>query len=350
MAFTMVLSGVLGLGIGSVRGQDSPIVTEEFIYDEAPFPQCHASTIEQTHSGLVAAWFGGTRESDPDVEIWCARMVDGRWTEPVSVADGVQSDEERFPCWNPVLHYHGERLTLYYKVGPNPREWWGMVKVSEDDGATWSEASRLPEGILGPIKNKPITLASGRIVSGSSTEHDGWRLHVEWSDDGGATWRRTDALNEKGVLESIQPTLLQQGDGRLRMLCRSHGTGRITTAFSDDDGETWSELQELSLPNPNSGIDGVSLANGSHALVYNHTPRGRSPLNLAISEDGETWWAGVVLVDESGAEFSYPAIIQTDDGLLHITYTWKRRRIRHVVVDPDRLESRPIEEGQWPRR
>src|SRR5690606_36906831 len=105
--------------------------------------------------------------------------------------DGVQEDGTRHPCWNPVLLWYQDRLMLFYKVGPSPSEWWGMLKVSLDAGKTFSPATRLPDGILGPIKNKPIVLTNGRIVSGSSSEHDGWRLHVEWSDDGGATWKRT---------------------------------------------------------------------------------------------------------------------------------------------------------------
>ena len=71
---------------------DRLVLVEEFIYKEAPFPSCHASTIEETPGGLIAAWFGGTRESHEDVEIWTSRKVDGSWTTPVSVADGVQQN------------------------------------------------------------------------------------------------------------------------------------------------------------------------------------------------------------------------------------------------------------------
>ena len=104
----------------------------------------------------------------------------------------------------------------------------------------------------------------------------------------------------------------------------------------------------LELPNPNSGIDAVTLADGRQLLVYNHTTEGRGVLNVAVSEDGEHWQAALVLEDEPGAEFSYPAVIQTSDGLVHVTYTWKRRRIRHVVIDPRKLTLRPIVDGAWP--
>ena len=71
-------------------------------------------------------------------------------------------------------------------------------------------------------------------------------------------------------------------------------------------------------------------------LVYNHSRTGRTPLNVALSEDGRHWAALAVLEDDPG-EYSYPAVIQTSDGLVHVTYTWRRQRVKHVVVDPAKL-------------
>ena len=109
-------------------------------------------------------------------------------------------------------------------------------------------------------------------------------------------------------------------------------------------------MTTLDLPNPSSGTDAITLADGRHLLVYNHNAeyRGRSPLNVAVSHDGESWLAAAVLEDEPGEEFSYPAVIQTSDGLVHVAYTWKRRRIRHVTLDPAQLELSPIVDGRWP--
>jgi len=132
-----------------------------------------------TPGHLVAAWFGGTRESAPDVGIWVTRFESGRWSEPVEVATGEQPDGTRYPTWNPVLFAPpGQPLHLFYKVGPSPRAWWGMVKTSADGGRTWSDAARLPSPLLGPIKNKPI-LYRDQLLCPSSTEDDGWRAHVE---------------------------------------------------------------------------------------------------------------------------------------------------------------------------
>ena len=89
------------------------------------------------------------------------------------------------------------------------------------------------------------------------------------------------------------------------------------------------------------------LSDGRALVVYNHTERGRSPLNVAVSRDGLQWQAALVLEDQPG-EYSYPAVIQSSDGRVHATYTWKRQRIKHVVIDPAKLQSRAMPDGRWP--
>ena len=330
------------------------VVSSVFIYDSAPFPECHASTIEETPGGLVAAWFGGTEEGHEDVGIWVSRHLDGKWSEPVEVANGVQHSTLRYPCWNPVLFQQPDgALQLYYKCGPSPSTWWGMLTESGDDGETWARPWRLPQTIDGPVRNKPVLLDNGGLLCGSSTEYDGWTVHFEITRDFGWTWERIGPIHSKDEFNAIQPTILTHADGRLQILCRTKEMV-VTTSWSEDQGRTWSPMTATSLPNPNSGIDAVTLQDGRHLLVYNHTrrnsgdPRGRALLNVAVSEDGENWQAALVLEHEPGGEFSYPAVIQSDDGLVHITYTWKRQKVRHVVVDPAKLELQPIEEGRWP--
>ncbi len=328
---------------------DTGVVTSEFIFEKAPFEQCHASTIVETKAGLVAAWFGGTREKNPDVAIWLARRVDGKWTEPVEVANGKQEDGKRQPCWNPVLFRPKDGpLLLFYKVGPNPSKWWGELRTSEDNGKTWSDARRLPDGILGPIKNKPVQLPGGDILCPTSTEHDGWRVHFERSSDGGKTWKATEPLNDGKKLAAIQPSILFHKDNQLQAMGRTR-QGKVFEIWSEDSGKTWGEMKLTALPNPNSGTDALTLADGRQLLVYNHTANGdRSPLNIAVSADGREWKAALVLEDKPG-EYSYPAVIQTADGLVHITYTWKRQRVKHVTLDPKKLELRPLKDGQWPK-
>ncbi|MBM3845816.1 MAG: sialidase [Verrucomicrobia bacterium] len=305
----------------------------EFIYESAPFPECHASTVEETSQGLIAAWFGGTREKHPDVGIWVSRRAKDKWTTPVEVANGVQSATLRHPCWNPVLFQPKTGpLLLFYKVGPDPRTWWGMLRTSSDGGITWSEARRLPDGILGPIKNKPVQLANGDILSGSSSEHDGWRLHFERSSDLGRTWTRTEALHDGKTIAAIQPSILRMGGDRLLALGRTR-QGRVFEITSEDLGATWGRIQLGQVPNPSSGTDAVTLSDGTHLLIYNPVTRGRSPLKVAWSREGREWKDVLELENEPGAEFSYPAIIQSKDGKVHMTYTWKRKKVRYVVAD-----------------
>ncbi len=328
---------------------------QEFIYETAPYPECHASTIVQVGDRFVAAWFGGTHENNPDVGIWVSARTDEGWSEPVEVVNGVQHDAKRYPCWNPVLYQSEDGpLLLFYKVGPTPRDWWGMLMTSTDGGKTWSQPRRLPEDILGPVKNKPITLKNGDLLCPSSSEHDGWRVHFERTPDLGATWSLIGPVNDGVQYGAIQPTLLRYPGGRLQALSRSKQKVILQT-WSDDEGKSWSPLAPTVLPNPNAGFDGVTLADGRQLLVYNHSVRnavarsGRSFLNVAISEDGQEWKAALVLEDEPG-EFSYPAVIAASDGSVHITYTWHRRRIKYVVLDTAQLVLSDMPAGVWPSK
>jgi len=337
----------------------SAIVKSEFVFETAPFPSCHASTIAETKSGLVAAWFGGTAERNPDVCIYVARNEDGHWTPPMKVADGVGFATNRLPTWNPVLFQpKNGPLLLFYKVGPSPATWWGMMTTSVDEGKTWSKPQRLPEGILGPIKNKPVQLENGDILCGSSTEGNGWRVHFESTSDFGKTWKATPPVNDGKEIGAIQPSILFYPKGRLRAVGRTRNE-KMFQIWSDDGGLTWGRMSLLDLPNPNSGTDAVTLRDGRQLLVYNHNistgshNKGRSPLNVAVSMEMSNWdwFAALVLEDDPNASngFAYPAVIQTSDGLVHITYTWKRKRIKHVVLEPSKLKLRPIINGQWPK-
>ena len=316
------------------------ILKSEFIYEQAPFPECHASTIAETPQGLVAAWFGGTHERHPDVGIWVSSKTASNWSTPVEVATGVQPDGKRLPCWNPVLFQRpGGELLLFYKVGPSPSTWWGLLKRSTDGGKTWSAAERLPDGIAGPIKNKPVLLSSGVLLCPTSSEDHNWRVHFEQTSDWGKTWQKTAPINDGVTNGAIQPSILFHANGQLQALCRSQKGGFILETWSKDQGKTWSPLEKTSLPNPNSGTDAVTLKDGRQVLVYNPTSPvngksgPRTPLDVAISDDGKTWKTLAVLENEPG-EYSYPAVIQTADGLVHVTYTWKRQRVRHVVLEP----------------
>ncbi|MDE5749179.1 MAG: exo-alpha-sialidase, partial [Duncaniella sp.] len=370
------------------EGRDR-ILEDEFLYERSGFPECHASTILELPNGdLLAAYFGGTKERNPDCVIWTQRKPKGsdRWTEPQIAADGVFllsdpdcvraglsgidslttpasagpigphfdgniADARRKACWNPVLFQipGSDEVMLFYKIGEKVADWTGWVTRSKDGGRTWSRREPLPDGILGPIKNKPEYI-DGRIIAPSSREGNGWHAVIEISDDGGKTWRTRGWLPTEQAMRSngkkpediyaIQPSILRHKDGRLQILCRTRNS-RLATSWSDDKGETWSPVTLTDLPNNNSGTDAVTLADGRHALIYNDfatipgTPKGvRTPLSVAISDDGVHWENIAVMETSPVSQYSYPAIIQTKDGKLHAVWTWRRQRIKHAVIDP----------------
>jgi predicted neuraminidase len=311
------------------------MIRQEFIYQTAPLPSCHASTLAVTKEGdVVAAWFGGRQEGAPDVGIWFARRGVDAWTAPVKVASGMG-----VPCWNPVLHQTAAgALLLFYKVGPSPMTWSGAVLSSLDGGRNWSAPELLPAGVLGPIKNKPVELRDGTLVCGSSVEsHQLWGCWVERTPDHGRTWTKHGPINVPGHYHgAIQPAVFGQGQ-ELAMVCRTRGLHRLVRAASRDGGRSWSPLAPVDLPQNNSGVDAVRLRDGRVLLIYNHATDARTPLNLAVSKDmGRTWTAGAVLESAPG-EYSYPAIIQAPDGRIHFTYTWRRERIRYGTVEPGDL-------------
>jgi len=320
----------------------------EFIYAEAPFDSAHASTIVETPSRiLIAAWFGGTAEGRPDVRIWLSRKPPGQpWSPPVPMTDTL-----KMPTWNPVLFRDGMRTWLFFKVGPSPREWVGAYRTSEDEGVTWNPVRYLPAGLSGPVRVKPIRLSDGTWLAGTSVEagyrsdtlavapYKSWAGWVERSTDRGVTWTRHGPITVPGEpFGVIQPTLWETSRGTVRMLLRSTGRiGRIVASSSNDGGLTWEAGRPTQLPNPNAGIDVVRLQDGRLVLVYNHLPHGRDTIHLAISKDEGDTWSDPLVLEEGQGEFSYPAVIQSADGLVHITYTWRRTHIRHLVVDPREL-------------
>jgi len=332
MKFVCLLSIILGLiACQSTAQSDLKLVDSNFIFIKSDFESCHASTIcELPGDRLMAAWFGGRHEGSEDVTIWHSVFENGNWSKPIELANGLQPNGTRYPCWNPVLFRTAKgTLFLNYKVGPSPSEWWAEQKISHDDGKTWSPTKRLLPTFLGPIKNKPLQLSTGDILYPSSLETpDGkWTIHIEKSDSLGKNWKMI--MVDCGSYHAIQPTILVHGSGKLQLLCRSR-EGVIVESWSANNGESWEKVQPTALPNPNSGIDAVTLQNGKHLLVYNPIKRGRTKLVLAESADGRNWKEIQVLEDAVQGEFSYPAIIQTKDRSIYITYTYNRNKIKYA--------------------
>jgi len=328
-----------------------------FDLEERPTPSCHSSTIVELPGGqLAAAWFGGTNEPHIDNSIWFTRQVDGEWQQSVAVVDGSEGEVEDHRTGNPVLFQAKEGpLLLFYKVVPHEPNrasaWWGMMTRSDDGGKSWEKPWKLGENeklgshphLIGPVKNRPIQLEDGAILCPSSSEHEGWRVHFELTRDLGKTWEVIGPINDSSNFNAIQPSLLFHSDRHWQVLCRTK-EGVVGQAMSEDSGKTWGPFTATPLPNPNSGTDAITLADGRFFIVYNHTlkrapfPASRNMLNVAISEDGKKWTPVLTLEREEKSEFSYPYVIQSRDGKVHITWTWKRESIRHAVLDPTKIQ------------
>lgn len=327
------------------------VVKSEFVCETALVNSCQAPTIAETSNGFVVAWYANDAEKKTPYGIWLSRLVDGKWSIPTEIAIGAESSAGRYPCWNPVLFQTKEgMLSLFYKVGPNARGWWGMLITSSDDGRSWSKPSRLPDGIVGPTKNKPVRLADGSLISGSSSETPSWQVHFERSSDGGRTWSSTPKVSSGLGISAIEPSILIHSNGRLQSIGRTK-QGHIFEVNSQDNGRTWGELKLLPLPNPSSGVDALTLADGRHLIVYNHSTSERVPLNVAVSSDGKAWAAALVLESQPG-DYSYPSVIESRDHLLHVVYAWKQQasRIKHVVINPKLFRPQPILGEKWPEQ
>ncbi|WP_235526095.1 exo-alpha-sialidase [Pedobacter sp. Leaf216] len=316
------------------------VIKRESIFEHAPFEACHASTLCELKKGtIMAAWFGGKHEGSNDVAIWIATQEHGKWSTPIKIATGITSNNLPIACWNPVLFKtRNGTLFLHYKVGANPRAWWAEYKISNNDGKTWSAAKKLPQGFLGPIKNKPVQLKNGTILYPSSTEsldEKTWKIHIEKSDSDVKNWKKIEInCDTFGV---IQPSILSYPNGKLQLLCRSR-QNVIVESWSEDNGENWSKLSATTMPNPNSGSDAVTLADGRQLLIYNplisgkNWWEGRSILKLAISADGKNWQDIYTLEKHDKGEYSYPAIIQDKKGNIHLTYTAERKKINYAEI------------------
>jgi len=324
-------------------------VHEHVFEEDRPFASCHASTLVQLPGNrFLVAWFGGTHEKHPDVGIWGAERREGRWSPPRLLAK-VRSS----PHWNPVLFADpAGRLHLFFKVGDEIPQWETWRMTSEDGGRTWCAPRELvpgDRGGRGPVKNKPILLASGDWLAPASVETaEGWEVFVDRSADGGLTWEAGARLDRAAVpgLGIIQPSLWESAPGRVHMLMRSTA-GAVIRSDSDDDGRTWCPAYATGLPNNNSGLDLAKLDDGTLALVCNPVAgnwAARTPLRIALSRDNGRTWPHSCDIETEPGEYSYPAIIPTAVGMA-VTYTWKRERIAFWQGAIERVMQGTTERG-----
>jgi predicted neuraminidase len=331
------------LACKSIKNEPKAVnIIQNYIAENPVTAASHASTlVEIEPNTLLAAWFGGKYEGAKDVSIYISSYKEKKWSAPKKIINPLIKDGDTLPCWNPVLFKSkSQNLYLFYKVGKNPREWFGAMIVSKDDGKTWSTAKYLPKGILGPIRNKPIETSPGIILCGSSTESindNKWRVFIETYTEATDSWLITD-IQDKKNFDIIQPTFLVHSDKEIQILSRSRHN-KLISSWSDDYGKTWQRTDSINVVNSNSGVDAVTLSKKSFLLVNNPLKmgkdwfNGRNVLDVEYSKDGVHWKKIFNLENQSEGEFSYPAIIQTSDHKIHVLYTYNRKYIKHVAFE-----------------
>jgi predicted neuraminidase len=379
--------------VAQQKNKFNSIVEEEFIF--APQQEhAHASSLVALPNGdFLTCWFQGSgeRKSD-DVRIMGSRLQKGKttWDTPF-----VMADTPGIPDCNPVLflNNHGKLFLVWIAVQGNmwegsilrtrtttdyenpgvPRWQWQdniLVKPGEEfENEVETKFAEMPElhhgwagyaprydeMIIEASKNKvnrsigwmtrikPLILKSGRIVL--PLYSDGYNFSLcAISDDDGETWRPSTPIVGRG---SVQPALAVKKNGNIIALMRDNGDAppRVQKSISEDDGESWSYATKTSIPNTAS-VELLVLKDGRWAFVGNDIEDGRYRLVLMLSDDeGESWkWKEYLENDpkQGGGRYSYPCLIQTEDEMLHITYSShagsSRKTIKHVVVDPDRIK------------
>jgi predicted neuraminidase len=303
----------------------------------------------------MAVWFGGSREGSADVALFTARYdpTTATWTTPVMTVDRAAAQLELGrrvkKLGNAVLFPDRDGTLWLAYVTVAVGGWSGStlnVKTSRDQGRTWTASRRLTvnpfSNISSLVRNKPVYADDGRI--GLPIYHEMALTYPQM------LWLGTGRDGQPGrhlvrsLLQGrnlIQPTVVPLGGNQAVMMLRDHGPRRrMHTAFSDDNGWNWSEPAPGELPNPDSAVDALRLADGRLLLVYNHAAQGRENLRLAVSADaGRTWIPGPMIEEEAGQEFSYPFLSADGQGRIHLTYTWKRQRIKHVEFNQAWLDQ-----------
>lgn len=342
-------------------GDIAPFYHEETVDPDSPHAMSHVASLTELPDGrLAAAWYAGSREGGGDVAIYLSTRAttETRWSAPRAIVtrESAARDLNRYikKVGNAVIFAdRAGALSLLY-VTVSIGGWSGSsinLTTSTDAGATWSRSQRLT---LSPffnlselVKNAPVALDDGRWAVPIYHELVSTFPEVLWLDETSTGVRATKSRVSAGRF-GFQPTLTPlNANDALALLRNDNSVKRVELARTEDGGETWSTPQALALPNPHAGIDAARLSDGRLLLVFNDSTTGRENLKLALSTDeGQTWTRIATVVEEPNADFSYPFLLQTSDGQIHLIYTWKRRAIRHVAFNMAWVNSVSSRPGQ----
>ena len=319
-----------------------PYYEAAFVVPEGTFAMNHGSSLVELDNGDVfLTWFAGSEELANDVQIYSSRYRSKTrgYSPPRAV---VHSGERaRGAFWadksigNTVLFYDDAMiLWLFYNAIPLPFGGWSTAvvnyKQSRDRGQTWSAAKRFVNVIGNLTRNAPVRVGSNTFLVPLYTElltHKGYVCRVEHVRGDIAAQNCNSAIDAQGA---IQPALATTQEGSILMLLRDQERNSVRRSWSYDHGQTWSPVEDLGMPNPDAAVALTSLDDGRILLVYNDSADERTPLSVAVSTDGGRTFRKIRDLETSRGKFSYPAVIQTKDSLIHVTYTYNHKTIKHV--------------------
>lgn len=338
----------------------SPIIKTCMIPNSLEAPFAHAPTlIEVTPHHLMASFYAASDWGNKDQKIYISHYINEEWSAPEEIASSTDvkfvmpsslahlfpPPVTQTPCWDPVLFKAPDNsLLLFFKIGPDPRSWSGALKRSFDEGQTWTSIELLAQkGIIGPHKNKPVSLPDGSIVCACA--RGSWQSWTTWVEilknvnQANEQWQLIGPLSyQDAVVGILQPTIFFDRENNLRMIFRTKNHTNLCTSLSSDHGLTWSPVSPITLTSNDSNSDAVTLNDKRILLAYsNLKPGKRYQLDLACSDDGGQTWRNVLVIEKRNNEnehVSFPTIIQTNDGLVHILYAYLQKQIKHVIVDP----------------
>ncbi len=313
--------------------------------------QVHSASIVAQKGALVAVWYGGTREGASDTKLFLSRLVDGRWSLPQRVMDrhqaAAQLNRPIRKLGNPVIHrWQDDALGIFFvsvSLGG-----WATSSInymeSRDQGASWSHARRLVTSpflnISTLVRASPLPLQDGSVqlpvyheMAGKFAE----ALRIS---------RQIDVLGKARIssgVKAIQPAIAPLSEREAVALLRYYfgqPADRVLQTRTDDGGATWTRPLALDLPNPGSSVALLRLHEGMLIAVLNDLEEHRYQLSLAVATTRDTAWRVVRSIEHEDAgpdsqafEFSYPSLLQDDNGIIHLVYTWNQTRIKHVLFN-----------------
>lgn len=325
-----------------------------FACEDCLVPSVHGANVIETHNGgLLATWFGGSREGAKDVVLWGADFSPQtqHWSTPRKIIGPAETQatlgRHIKTVGNSVLVRELPDALLLYYVTVSVGGWAGSslnVIQSLDDGKTWTEPKRLITSPFANIstlnKSSPVHFSDGSIGLPVYHEFIGKFSEMLRIDRNG---RILDKSRITYGRHSIQPLLIPYAPQSALALMRDTGPapGQIRISRSEDAGMYWSSDKKSSLPNPDSAVAGLRRPDGSLLLIFNDIEVGRNSLALAVSRDDGNSWKTVRHFEQSrtSEEFSYPYLIRSSNGSMHLLYTWNRKRIRHVVFNDNWVDG-----------